>query len=237
MNLSMLSYDIKLVRRDPMLWLVSLSPMLFFLLLKFGYPLANDFAIEQWGFALQPYYQHSLVFLLVLVPMMLGMVYGFILLDEKDAGIISVLSVTPLGKKGYLMTRMSFPVGFSFVVTTIMYFLLSSPAYLSPWQIWALQAVLAMNAPFLLLLLGAFASNKVEGMALSKGFGLILAGLLIDYFAPAPYDWLAAYSPAFWIGRAFFAATFSQYFLYLGASVLYYTFLVTWMGKVFMRKV
>ncbi len=237
MNLSMLFYDIKLIRRDPMLWLVSIAPVLFFLLMKYAYPWVNSLSVAQWGFDLMPYYRHSLVFFLVLVPMMLGMVYGFILLDEKDAGIVSSISVTPFGKRGYLMARMVFPVLFSFIVTTLMYFLLVPAGHQPPWQILALQPVLALNAPFLLLFLGAFASNKVEGMALSKGFGLLLAGLLVDYFVPAPYDWLGGYSPVFWIGRAFFAATFSQYLLYLAVSVLYYIFLIRWMGKVFMRRV
>lgn len=63
----------------------------------------------------------------------------------------------------------------------------------------------ALQAPLYALALGAFAANKLEGLAMSKLSGwLVLAPLLL--FAPEPYQWAAAALPTYWTAKAYEAA-------------------------------
>jgi fluoroquinolone transport system permease protein len=221
-----IQYDLKLIRKDPMLLVSMLTPILFYLIVAYIFPLIQQFVWQEWNYDISPYYEMTVIFFIFLIPMMLGMVYGYILLDERDGGIITALSVTPLGKSGYLKMRLLLPTLFSFLVCTAFYFLLAGNLSLSIWQVPLLQLVLSFTAPLMVLFLAAYASNKVEGIAISKGFGLLFVAILIDFFAPAPYNWLGAYSPFFWLERGFFAGSTSTFFLYTGISTAFYGTLI-----------
>ncbi len=67
--------------------------------------------MDQWSVDLSPHYRQAGTFFLMLIPMMMGMVYGFILLDERDGGMITAISVTPTGKAGYLKHEIGNPNG------------------------------------------------------------------------------------------------------------------------------
>lgn len=45
------------------------------------------------------------------------------------------------------------------------------------------------------------AGNRVEGLALSKLMGLSFTGLILIWFIPAPYHYILALLPSFWIGK------------------------------------
>jgi fluoroquinolone transport system permease protein len=82
--------------------------------------------------------------------------------------------------------------------------------------------VIASQALILLLLLGTFADNKVMGMAISKGFGILLLGPLLDFILPAPYHWFGAYSPLFWAGRALLSESSGLFWIYVGISIIFH---------------
>ena len=96
-----------------MLILSLLVPLILWALMHFLFPFLETMILDQWDVDISPYYPHAGIFFLMLIPMMIGMVYGFILLDERDAGIITAISVTPTGKSGYLKIRMGIPVSLS----------------------------------------------------------------------------------------------------------------------------
>ena len=47
----------------------------------------------------------------------------------------------------------------------------------------------------------SIAGNRVEGLALSKLMGISFIGLILIWFLPAPYHFLMAFLPSFWIGK------------------------------------
>jgi fluoroquinolone transport system permease protein len=236
MNLKIIKYDFLQIGRDPMLIMSVAVPAILWLLLEFVFPLTANLAMRQWGIDIQEYFMPVSVFFMVLIPMMLGMVYGFILLDERDGGMIMAISVTPLGKNGYILLRMGLPVAYSFVCIMLFYILLGTSPQLTFGQHALLSLVLSLNAPIMLLFLGAFAGNKVEGLAISKGFGLLLIAVPIGYFAPAPYHWLGAYSPLFWIGKAYFTETLVEFSLYFMAGMVFHLILLFLLYKRFTNR-
>jgi len=225
MRLRTLAYDYKLLKGDPMLILSMLVPFILWALMQFLIPWITDLVLAQWNFDLSPYYRQAGAFFVMLIPMMMGMVYGFILLDERDGGIITAISVTPTGKTGYLKLRLGIPMVISFVFILLFQILLGLTGTLNLLQLLLISAIVSSQSLILLLFLGAFAENKVMGMAISKGFGILLLGPLLDYLLPSPFQWTGAYSPMFWASRALLAETAITYWFSAGITIAFHSLL------------
>ena len=236
MNTKTLAYDIQLIRKDPMLLVITFVPVIFWLLLGFAFPLIADFVSEKWGVSINEYFNYAFAFFMPIIPLLFGMVYGFILLDERDEGIIAAISVTPYGKTGYLQTRMLFPVIYSFSAMVLFNYGLNNPVNLPIWKVAAISAILATDAPIILLFLGAYAKNKIEGMAITKLFNVLLIAILIDFIVPTPFNWIGGLSPFFWVERVMFAETNLQFGLYYLAAVISHAFYFLWMYRKFRIK-
>jgi fluoroquinolone transport system permease protein len=100
--------------------------------------------------------------------------------------------------------------------------------------IWILT--MSLQAPLMLLFLAAFASNKVEGIALSKAFGILLMAVIIDYVFDSPLEWLGFFSPLFWLEKAYFTATSLQFYAYTGAAIILSSFTTAFLLKKFQNK-
>jgi fluoroquinolone transport system permease protein len=88
--------DAKGVLRDSLLrWLV-LYPVLLALLLRWGVPALADRLADRYRFDLTAYYVLVMSFLVELLPILTGMVVGFLLLDQRDDHTLMAWQVTPL---------------------------------------------------------------------------------------------------------------------------------------------
>ena len=221
MNWRAIPYDYKLLKGDPMLILSMMVPFILWALMHLLFPFLEVLFMNQWSVDISPYYRQAGTFFLMLIPMMMGMVYGFILLDERDEGIITAISVTPTSKSGYLKLRMGIPLGLSIVFIILFLLLLGLTGILGVLQVIVISILVSSQSLILLLFLGAFADNKVMGMAISKAFGIFLIGPLLDYALPAPYNWSGAYSPLFWAGRSLLADSHLNFWLYAGITLLF----------------
>ncbi|MDF1575596.1 MAG: hypothetical protein P1P86_10455 [Bacteroidales bacterium] len=208
-----------------MLILCLAVPFILWLLMHFLFPFLETL-MEQWSLDISPFYRQTGTFFLMLIPMMTGLVYGFILLDERDGGIITAISVTPTGKAGYLKLRMGIPLVLSFLFILLFLLLLRLTGTLNIFQLMVISLLISSQSLILLLVLGAFAHNKVMGMAIAKGFGILLMGPLLDYALPAPYNWCGLYSPLFWAGRALLAESPGTFWLNAGITFLFHLLLI-----------
>lgn len=201
-------------------------PFILWALMHFLFPFLQEVAMEQWEVDISTRYRQTGTFFLMLIPMMMGMVYGFILLDERDGGIITAISVTPTGKSGYLKLRMGIPLALSFIFIILFLVLLRLIVNLNIIQVSLLALLISSQSLILLLVLGAFAHNKVMGLAISKGFGILLMGPLLDYALSAPFNWIGAYSPFFWASRALLTENSSSFWMYAGITFLFHLVLI-----------
>lgn len=225
MNWRAIPYDLKLLKGDPMLILSLAVPFILWALMYFLFPFLEGLLMKQWSVDISLYYSQAGTFFLMLIPMMMGMVYGFILLDERDAGVITAISVTPTGKSGYLKIRMGIPVVLGFVFIILYLLLLKLKANLGIVQLITISFLVSSQSLILLLFLGAFAQNKVMGMAITKGFGILLMGPLFDFALPDPFNWFGAYSPLFWASRALLSDSQIYFWLFAGIAFLYHLIL------------
>lgn len=188
------------VRRDKMLLLACLTPLLIGLLFKLGVP-----ALSGWtDYALVPYYGLFDLFFAALTPTVFCFAAAMVMLEERDDHIEQYLFATPLGRRGYLLSRLGIPAAAAFLVTLILLpvFMLTS---LSAAEITVLSALGAWQGVLIALLITTCAANKLEGMAVSKLASLALAGLLVPYFVAAPVRYAAALLPSFWMGEVLHA--------------------------------
>ena len=234
-DLYLIKGDLKIIGRDPMLILSFVAPFLLLIIALFLFPIVSQLSIKYFSLPLDSYFLLGSFFFFSLIPMLFGMIYGFILLDERDEAIISYLSITPLGKSGYLRTRMIIPVLASFVFGMAFLILTGFSSLLNWFEIIVITLIVATEAPLMLLFLAAFAGNKVEGIALTKSFGIILLPVVIDYFTQGSWRWVLSFSPLWWIERAIFSLQEYRW-LYLAGATVFHGFFIWLLFSRFERK-
>lgn len=196
--LRLLQSDMRLVRRDAMLFFYLIAPLLLMSALWFGVPAANDVLIAYFAFDLSEYYGLITGVSLLLVSLILGCMCGFMMLDERDDHLIEYFAVTPLSRKGYLVCRLATAVILSVFYDAVL-LTFAAPEPVSVTHILYLLPMAALEAPLIALFLIAFASNKVEGLALSKGASLMVAVPAAAWFIGPPIKYGFGIFPAFWI--------------------------------------
>ena len=102
--------DTRVVWRDPLLKWVLLLPIGLALLLRVLIPKAQAALLVSAGFEAAPYYPLVMGGYLMTAPGIVGMVVGFLLLDEQDARTLTALRVTPLSMRRYLAYRVTVPL-------------------------------------------------------------------------------------------------------------------------------
>ncbi len=234
-TLSLVYSDFKNIRRDPMLMLVAIAPILITVLVLFGFPALNTLLEAKLSFTIAAYYPFACIFLLQLFPMLFGMIYGFMLLDERDEGLLSYYSVTPIGKYGYLKIRMLAPVLFSFIVILLFIWITGYDLGLIWWKHIPLAFITSLQAPIMLLFLGGYAENKVEGMAIAKGFGILLMAVPIDYFIHSNWTFVAGLSPLFWTARGYLSQNPLAILFYIAAAFVVHSIFLVVLAKKFNR--
>ncbi|HUX96508.1 MAG TPA: hypothetical protein VMV47_12320 [Bacteroidales bacterium] len=214
--------DFRFISRDPMLLLASVAPVILIILMRFLFPLLVEYIYTKSSFNLNDYYPVVTITMVSLIPMLFGMVYAFILLDENDTHILQVISVTPSGKRNFLYMRMLVPALLSLVMVLITIFIID-PVEGEGWlrNIY-ISVLLASQAPFTFLLIGCLAGNKVEGLALSKLYGVFLVAVPLGLILHHPWNYIMFYSPLYWISWAWIIPSPSESLAY-GAIALFIT--------------
>ena len=141
--------DALMLFRDPLLPWVVVLPLGLALLLRVLMP-AIEAALVQVLFDLSPYHRLIMSGYLMTAPGIIGMVSGFLLLDERDARTLSALRVTPLSMRRYLALRMTLPLLLGTGSTLVGYPLVG----MTPLPLGVLvpiAAVSALSAPILAL--------------------------------------------------------------------------------------
>jgi fluoroquinolone transport system permease protein len=216
--------DLLSVRRDPLLRWVALMPLLFALPARFVLPGVAARAGDLLGLDLLPHYPPVMGCALVLfTPAMVGMVVGFLLLDQRDDGTLAALRVTPLPLGAYVAYRLAAPVVVS-TALTVAAFPIAGLAALGPAPLLLAALAAAPLAPLYALALAAFAQNKVQGFALVKLLSVLPLAPLVAYAADGPWTLPLALAPTYWPAQVYWrlgAGEGGGALLYLAAGVAY----------------
>ena len=192
--------DFKRLLREPVMALLFLVPLLIPVLLQMVVEYLIPFAQAYVAFDITPYHSYFLSFTLIIVPSLLGIVMGFMLLDDKDGHIAELMSVTPLGINQYLAIRLGFVSAFTFVYVIYSYYIFGM--MLIPfWTLLFLAVLLSVHGAALGLLLFLVADDKVKGLTYAKGLNLVILFAFADLLKLNWVRGLAMAFPPYWITR------------------------------------
>ncbi len=187
-------------------------------------PRLTDTLARRYDFDLVPYYPLAITALLLLTSIIIaGGLAAFLVLDEIDAGTLTALRVTPVPLSTFFAYRAATVV----VVTTIyVVTTMSFSGILGPGLVPALipiGMVAGLSAVVTLLLIVAVASNKIQGIAMVRVLGILIAGLpCLPWFVDSAWNLAFGVLPPYWAAKAFWVANdHGTWWPYLLGGIVY----------------
>lgn len=184
------------IRSDLMLLAACFTPILVGILIKFGVPLLEK-GIQ---FSLSEYYMIFDLFLSIMAPVLLCFAFAMITLEEMDDKVARYFSITPLGKVGYLLSRLGIPAILAVIITFVVLFFFSLSGQ-SLFMVVALAFMGAIQAIVVALMIITLSTNKLEGMAVTKLASLTLLGIPVPFFISGNIQFAVGFLPSFWVAK------------------------------------
>ncbi len=146
---------------------------------------------------------YQIIFMLFtsMLPLMYGFIAAFLILDERDEHLLTVLRVMPISRNSYLIYRMLFLSVFSFIVLLIyppLSGLLVDFPQFSYLEYIPIALLLTLITPFSALLVSSFATNKVQAFAIFKISGTVFIIPLFIFLLTDNLKYIFAPIPNFW---------------------------------------
>ena len=210
----------KQIKSDPMMFAACFTPFVMGALIKFGIPFLERIT----DFSLQTYYPIFDLLLSIMAPVLLCFAFAMITLEEIDDKVSRYFSITPLGKSGYLFTRLGVPSIISAVIAFIV-LLLFSLEKLSIGMTICLALLGSVQAIIVSLMIITLSSNKLEGMAVTKLAALTLLGIPAPFFIDSYYQFLVGFLPSFWVAKALQNEEVLYFSIGLVVALVWYYFL------------
>ncbi|MCK4855767.1 MAG: hypothetical protein KAT31_15920, partial [Bacteroidales bacterium] len=163
---SILTYtinDLRLIFRDPVLYVMFFIPLLFILLLRFGLP-----PLFEVMPVLVSYKMVILASICLVTAMFPAFIFSFIMLDEKDLEVMAAIRVLPVSSSVFILYRLLFISLFSFFFNLLI-LVLSNQTEWSIGKMLLVSVPVAMVSPVSCLIITAFSSNKIIGTTWMKG--------------------------------------------------------------------
>lgn len=194
--LRLMSGDAVNIARDPMLMIaivLSLAPLA---ALHFTGPAVSDWGRAAFGV---PDLARILAGVAFVMPASLvGWVCGFLLLEDRDEGTLTALDVTPMGKSGFVVYRVTVSAFATMLISALAWPLLVRD--LPAVEGLTVAVLVGVETALIAMALPALARNKVEGLALTKLLNLLsLAPLAV--LLPTPFRLLAWVVPSTFVGE------------------------------------
>lgn len=224
--------DLLNVVRDPLLkWMIAM-PFLMAIAVRFLVPEIAAWAMPMID--LVPYYPMIMALVVVFVPILYGVCIGFLLLDERDEGMLTALKVTPVSMSNYLAYRVTAPMMLSFVSTLIAY-PIAGLTGIDPVTLIVVALISSLGAPLFALVFAGFAENKVQGFAIQKMLGSVMMIPMVAYLIDPKWEFIFYLFPTFWPIRAFWegSAGGPNFWLYVLGAVIIHAVLIALLFKRF----
>ncbi len=169
---------------------------------------------------LTPYYRFFDLLLLMMTPLLVSFAGVMVMLEEIDNTTAKYLCVTPLGPKGYLLSRLGIPTLISVLYDGILIMLcgISDMDIITKIIVIIQSGIISIVVSIMVV---GFAKNKVEGMALMKLSGLLIAAVLLPFFVDSYMVFLAGVFPSFWIGYFVRYVHYPSSLIFLVVSVIW----------------
>lgn len=146
---------------------------------------------------LQNYYPLLFMLMAITIPMMFGFVSGFLIMDERDENLLTVLRVMPISRSAYLIYRMAFMSVLSFIYI-LLFPALTGLIDISLFDYLPIAVLLALFTPVMGLIANIVANNKVQAFAVFKMLGGVFFLPLFAFFINNDLKYVFGIIPNFW---------------------------------------
>ncbi|MBW6502401.1 MAG: hypothetical protein K0B05_13505 [Bacteroidales bacterium] len=184
--------------RDPIMAVLFFAPLLLIIAFKLMVLFLIPFLLTRTGFDASPYLFYVLVFVIMMCGALLGIVTGFMMIDERDGNISELMSVTPLGRGGYLFNRLLFAAASTFLYGILGYYVMDIVEL--PVIAVLFVSLLSSNYSILIgLLIFSFADDKVKGLTFAKAINALSLFAFTDLLSLRWLTVLSWFFPPYWI--------------------------------------
>ena len=175
---------------------------------------------ESTGFIIELYADAIIAVFALMMPMIFGALIGFSILDDRDDNVLMTIKVTPLGLKKFFAFRLIM-IFILAILASIFVIYFADIGNLELSNIVAISIVSSLSAPLTGLFINSFASNKIEGFAIMKGFGVLIFIPLVSLFVFDFKELFFAFAPGFFPAKAVSALIRGDQFMYLNFNSYY----------------
>ncbi|TVR91453.1 MAG: hypothetical protein EA428_05885 [Spirochaetaceae bacterium] len=205
LGISPAAADIRLMLRDRVSMIILFAPLLAAAVLGRGLPWllhgsgSGGAAVlpAAVGAAVLPFMDNIRSFALLLGVLMYGMVGAFLILDEKDGGVLPFLRTLP-GKPGWFILRRGRLLLLLHAVALLPTVLIGGLYHGDPLRFGLSLVVDAVALPAMFLAMGLLAANKVQGLAMAKILNLCTLPPLLLIALPGSWAWVVGIFPTAW---------------------------------------
>lgn len=193
--------------------------------------------ISENVFDLTRYYPLLFMMIAILFPMIFGFIIAFLIMDERDENILTVLRVMPISRTAYLIYRMILMILLCFIFVLI-FPALSGLIDISIIDYLPIAILFSIFAPVLALVVNNIASNKIQAFAIFKMLGSVFFLPLFAFFIAEDWKYILGVIPNFWTYQALnsILTTGNQDYAYLGVGYTFHIALIAVLFYLFNRK-
>lgn len=213
----------------------------FSLLLALIVRLLVPYLETQLSYSLAPWYQIIVLGLILLGTSISGGMVGFSIIDDRDDQILQAIEVSPVSFELFLDIRL----GLCIVLGWVMGILIPLIAQLGdiPFHVRFLVPISAgLFSSLCAMLVNFFASNKVEGFAMMKAVGFIVAFPIASQFFSDFKQYFFAIEPNFWTAKAFSLSLTAhvdsgEFWFFWAVGIVYLLLLNLLVFKIFKKRI
>ncbi len=185
---ALLTRDARNVARDPLLLFLLTYGALIAVVARFAGPYIP---VDLIGLYLAPA-------VIIVAAQLGGAILGFSLVEEREQQTWLLFRVVPSGATTFAVYVIAATALIALTTSALCAIVYGRPV-VNPGVFAGSLFAAAMGAPLFLLFLGAFASNKIEAMAMYKTGGSVTAVPILIFLMPSAWHWTLWWSPWYWV--------------------------------------
>jgi fluoroquinolone transport system permease protein len=225
--------DIRNIVRDRLLvYTAFLIPIILIIITRLVIPWLSENIIS-----LEQFYPVLFMLMVISIPMMFGFATGFLIMDERDENLLTVLRVMPISRTAYLIYRMAFMSVLS-LVYILLFPVLTGLIDVTIIAYLPVGILLALFTPVMGLIANLLANNKVQAFAVFKMLGGVFFLPLFAFFINSDLKYILGIIPNFWTFMALdkLVNTGTQDIVFLGIGFILHITLLTVLFYFFNKK-
>ncbi len=195
-----LKNDIKQIFKNPIVTILFILPLFLAVFGRIIITVLIPYLNQYFALDPSPYFSFILAAMITEAPVSLGIVTGFIMLDDRDGNIFDLMRVTPLGSSGYILNRLAFPYAASFLFTFIVYFIINI-YHLSMVSLILLALLMGLISIIISLCMFFIATDKVKGLTYAKALNLFSLFTLADLLNLKWFSYFSHAVPSYWVTK------------------------------------